>query len=87
MDEAAELFLLSQELSGKNEVHPLSDATIMSLVSRIFLDGLANAGAHRRPLTSRLFPSGARREPDHALRSHRQLTVLVHRGLRDLGEI
>lgn len=35
-------FLLTQELMGGKDLHPLSDETIVSTVARIFLDGAAN---------------------------------------------
>lgn len=35
-------FLLTQELMGEKELHPLSDETIVSTVARLFLDGAAN---------------------------------------------
>jgi AcrR family transcriptional regulator len=41
-------FLLTQELMGGKELHPLSDETVVSTVARMFLDGATNRNNKRR---------------------------------------
>ena len=41
-------FLLTQELMGGKELHPLSDETVVTTVARMFLDGASNKNNKRR---------------------------------------
>jgi AcrR family transcriptional regulator len=52
-------FLLTQELMGGKDLHPLSDKTVVTTVSRMFLDGAANNG---RRSTSRTAAGGGRHQ-------------------------
>ena len=49
-------FLLTQELMGGKELHPLSDEMVVTTVARMFLDGAASKGGA-------LGRSGSRRRP------------------------
>lgn len=53
-------FLLTQELMGGKELHPLSDETVVSTVARMFLDGAAN---NRKRSPSRSAACGGRQRP------------------------
>lgn len=52
-------FLLTQELMGGKELHPLSDETVVSTVARMFLDGAAN---NRKRSPSRTAACGGRHQ-------------------------
>ena len=43
-------FLVTQELAGGRELFPLSDETVVTTVSRIFLEGAANPATPSRAL-------------------------------------
>jgi AcrR family transcriptional regulator len=45
-------FLVTQELAGGRDLFPLSDETVVTTVSRIFLNGAANPARPSRPLPS-----------------------------------
>jgi AcrR family transcriptional regulator len=51
-------FLLTQELMGGKELHPLSDETVVATIARIFLDGTANKNCS----TSRTVTGGDRHQ-------------------------
>lgn len=52
-------FLLTQELMGGKELHPLSDETVVTTVARMFLDGAAN---NKRRSRSRMAAGGGRHQ-------------------------
>jgi AcrR family transcriptional regulator len=52
-------FLLTQELMGGKELHPLSDETVVTTVARIFLDGAAK---NKQRTRSRIAAGGGSRQ-------------------------